>query len=194
MVIMGAGSGMGGVCFFPCIVFGHKTGEAAAADALNTAQSVHEIDMTQVEMLYREICTPLRQKTGLTADEVLLELQKAVIPYDVSILKTEEKLLRALDRVVEIRRNLIPSLVAPDVHELIKCLETENMALYAEMMLRSSLLRKESRGLHYREDYPERNDREWLKWTLLRKQGEEMALRALELPPGALKFFKPEGV
>jgi succinate dehydrogenase / fumarate reductase, flavoprotein subunit len=191
MVIMGAGSGMGGVCFFPCIVFGHKTGEAAALDEIDGTRSPMKIDPYGIEALKIEIEAPLMREKGVEADHVLQKLQRAVIPYDVCILKTEQGLIRAIEQVTEIRKTLLPSLCAPDIHELIKCIETENMTLYAEMMLRSSLLRTESRGLHYREDYPQRNDREWLKWTILGKKGEEMSVRTSELPPGALKFFHP---
>jgi succinate dehydrogenase/fumarate reductase flavoprotein subunit len=37
----------------------------------------------------------------------------------------------------------------------------------AEMKLRASLFRTESRGTHYREDYPARDDDDWLAWVLL---------------------------
>ena len=42
------------------------------------------------------------------------------------------------------------------------------MVLNAEMRLRSSIFRTESRGCHYREDYPRRDDPGWLAWVKLR--------------------------
>ena len=50
------------------------------------------------------------------------------------------------------------------MHELRLAHETANMVLNAETKLRASLMRTESRGSHYREDYPNRNDDEWLAW------------------------------
>jgi succinate dehydrogenase / fumarate reductase flavoprotein subunit len=46
-------------------------------------------------------------------------------------------------------------------------LELGNMLKAAEAVVFSALQRKESRGAHYRSDYPNRNDTEWLKHTLI---------------------------
>ena len=46
------------------------------------------------------------------------------------------------------------------------------MILNAEMKLRTSLMRTETRGSHYREDYPQRNDQEWLAWIKIRQAGD----------------------
>lgn len=45
------------------------------------------------------------------------------------------------------------------------------MMLNAEMRLRASLFRTESRGMHYRENYPERDDPNWLAWVMLKEEG-----------------------
>jgi succinate dehydrogenase/fumarate reductase flavoprotein subunit len=46
------------------------------------------------------------------------------------------------------------------------------MILNAEMKLRASLYRTESRGNHYREDYPDTNDKDWLAWVVI-EQGDD---------------------
>ncbi len=60
-------------------------------------------------------------------------------------------------------------MVASDAHELRLVHETRNMLLNAEMKLRASLYRTESRGNHYREDYPDQDDNEWLAWVVIEK-------------------------
>jgi succinate dehydrogenase/fumarate reductase flavoprotein subunit len=48
--------------------------------------------------------------------------------------------------------------------------EAKNLVLIAEMMLQASLFRNESRAAHYREDYPRRDDPNWLAWVKIRKE------------------------
>jgi succinate dehydrogenase / fumarate reductase flavoprotein subunit len=54
-------------------------------------------------------------------------------------------------------------------YELQEALELGNMLRVAEVIVYSALQRHESRGAHFRSDYPERNDKEWLKHTFVNK-------------------------
>lgn len=75
------------------------------------------------------------------------------------------------------REHFVPRLKAKDLHDLRKAHEVKNMLLNAEMKLRSSLFRTESRGNHYREDYPESDDKNWLAWVVIKRNNKgEMEL------------------
>jgi len=50
------------------------------------------------------------------------------------------------------------------------------------MMLRSSIFRTESRGTHYREDYPRRDDPTWLAWVYLKEEQGRMKLWKEPIP------------
>ena len=57
------------------------------------------------------------------------------------------------------------------------------MALNAEMKLRQSLAREESRGTHWREDFPYRDDKNWLAWQTCRMDGEgNMVVEKVPVP------------
>jgi succinate dehydrogenase/fumarate reductase flavoprotein subunit len=56
------------------------------------------------------------------------------------------------------------------------------MTLCAEMFHRASLERKESRGWFVREDYPEMDNKNWLKWITIRDKDGEMSLSAERIP------------
>lgn len=58
----------------------------------------------------------------------------------------------------------MPLLRAADMHELRLAHETSNMILSAEMKLKASILRTESRCSHFRLDYPELDDKNWNAW------------------------------
>jgi L-aspartate oxidase len=74
----------------------------------------------------------------------------------VGIVRSNKRLERAARRVQNLRREIrgyyMDYLVTPDI------LELRNIADVAEMIIRSAQTRKESRGLHYTLDYPERDD------------------------------------
>jgi len=73
--------------------------------------------------------------------------------------------------------------------ELIEALETINLIKVAELLVRSALIRTESRGAHYRTDYPKTDNKNWLKhivWHLedgVLKYRFEPVKITLEKPP-----------
>jgi succinate dehydrogenase/fumarate reductase flavoprotein subunit len=76
----------------------------------------------------------------------------------------------------------VPRLLANDSHELRLAHEVKNMVLGSEISLRASLFRTESRGSHYREDYPQRDDANWLVWEKLRLEEGKMKLWKEPIP------------
>jgi succinate dehydrogenase/fumarate reductase flavoprotein subunit len=56
------------------------------------------------------------------------------------------------------------------------------MVLNIEMILRASLFRTESRGKHFREDYPQRNDPDWLAWVKLKDDEGKMLVTKEPIP------------
>jgi len=63
----------------------------------------------------------------------------------------------------------LPGLSAGDYQEMVKAIELQNMVAVSRMVIKSALERKESRGSHYRSDYPDENDRDWLNNMVVSK-------------------------
>ncbi|MHA1273610.1 MAG: hypothetical protein ACTSQP_15650 [Promethearchaeota archaeon] len=99
-------------------------------------------------------------------------MQKIIFPYDVMIIKHEKRLQNALNKILQLKREKAEKMAAHDYHSLIKLKEVENMLFCAELFLKASIMRKESRKDHYREDYPYRDDENWLKWINVRKNSD----------------------
>ena len=108
-----------------------------------------------------------------TLNEITRMLQRIIFSFETSILKSEDRLKRALKEVDSIKENELPKAKIPNLHEFIKFKELGNMFLAADLYLRASLLRKESRGDHKREDYPDPDNKAWLKWIDLNKDLKE---------------------
>jgi succinate dehydrogenase / fumarate reductase flavoprotein subunit len=69
-------------------------------------------------------------------------------------------------------------------NELIEATEVSNMFDVAEIIARAALLRKERRGGHYREDYPNRDDKNWLKNIIVKREGDGMKLTTIPIVEG----------
>lgn len=74
--------------------------------------------------------------------------------------------------------------------ELKAALEAENMLDVSEMVFRSALERRESRGAHYRSDFPRRNDAQWLKNIIVSMEEGKMEVRTAVV---VLPYLQPEG-
>jgi len=180
-----AGVYIGGFHLATTAVTGHIAGENAAAYANSGKHFNPSADA--VEELKKPLYDPLG-KAGIAPKEVLTEVQKAFFPYDVSILKNEKSLKRALHKIENIRDELLPRMGAGDAHYLMKLIEVRAITFITELILRTSLMRTESRAGHFRADYPRRDNENWLCWIIaeLNDTGE-MTLRKKEVPLDAYK-------
>ena len=103
---------------------------------------------------------------------------KEVMWFKAGIIRKKENLEEALERIGELTAYL-PRVQINNGRSLIKYLELCNMLLLSEMVCRAALLRTESRGAHYRSDYPEEDNDKWLKNIMIHKQDSKINLKAV---------------
>jgi len=137
------------------------------------------ISTAKMDEVKQEILAPLKRKTGYGPAWVTQTLQGIMIPNFIIYIKKENLLKAALAYVEELRDHHMPLLRAGDLHELRLAFETRNMIISAEMKLKASLMRKESRCSHYRLDYPEMDTKNWNAWINIYKGSD-----------GTMKFEK----
>ena len=171
---------------------GYKAGESAGKFAKETLEL--NLGEEAVHKMINRMFEPLGRKGNLTVDDLYAELRRVLFAYDVLLLKHEDRLKQALEEVKRITIEEFPKASAPDPHELMKLRELESMLLVAEMTLRASIMRTESRSCHFREDYPYMDNDEWKKWIVIQKKQGEMALRTVPWYIGSkYKLVPPPG-
>ncbi|AAB89784.1 FAD-dependent oxidoreductase [Archaeoglobus fulgidus] len=146
-------------------------GAIAGEEAANYAKDIdlQSIPESTVSRIREEILAPLNRDSGYSPAWVTQVLQGVMVPNFVLYIKKASILSAALAYVEELRDHHVPMLVARDLHELRLAHETKNMIVNAEMKLRASLFREESRLSHYRLDYPEIDDENWSVWVNIYK-------------------------
>jgi len=159
---------------------GARSGTAAGEFAkLSDKPEVNEKEITRAKDF---VLGPINRKGGFSPKWVTQLLQNYMMPYFVSRIKHGDRLQAVLTLVEFMKDHFSGKLFARDQHELRLAHETKNMIVNAEMRLRSSLFRTESRGMHFREEYPRRNDPEWLAWVMLKEKDGKMQVYKKPVP------------
>ncbi len=124
---------------------------------------------------------------------------RETMDYNCGVFRTEETLVT--------QRNILQKLVSRFKNvgiddkskvynlDLIETLELENMLEYCKAIVEGALARTESRGAHYRDDYPKRDDVNWLKHTLayLEEDGSiRLDYKPVRLKPLTVETIEPK--
>lgn len=157
---------LGGNALADTQVFGKIAGENAAK-AAKTVDFEENPEMFKAE---EERITGLIKDGNIKPQELKKRI-KQLMWEKVSIIRNEKNLNEALKELMEMEKSLNDLKVEDKKQyntDLQTALEVINMVQIATLVVKSAILRRESRGAHYREDYPETKD-EWKKSIVLNK-------------------------
>jgi succinate dehydrogenase / fumarate reductase flavoprotein subunit len=168
---------LGGNSLLEIVVFGKISGEHAAeyAASVDFAEISDSPEKEQIERL-----NALYNGSGKETLANLRNELSETMTKGVGIFREESGIREALEKVREIKeraKNLKVSDTSKTFNtNLQQTLEFLNLLEISEVIALGALERKESRGAHYRTDYPKRDDENFLKHTIVRKENGELKL------------------
>jgi len=137
--------------------------------------------------------TSIRESKGTERIAQIGKEMKEVMFEHVGVFRIEEGMQEALDKIHELKERF------KNIHlddtgsifntELLNAWELSNLLDIAEVTAAAALNRKESRGAHARDDYPERDDKKWMKHTLIWLNEDGVKF---DYKPVAFTHFKPK--
>lgn len=157
-------------------VFGACAGEAAARWAEEHGQEASDDQQVEAESLRIE--SLIRTPQDPIQPSRFKERLQGLMWTHVGIRREEQKLIQAIHEIERMRQWDLARLSVPLIREFnlpwIEALEVQNMIDLAEMIAKAALMRKETRGHHFRSDFPQRDDQNWLKHILIGKKKDGM--------------------
>ena len=155
------------------------TAGQSAATFVKKAKHHQDFSRQMLETLKEKAWKPFRRKTGPTAYELKKRIQ-ANVERSIGVIRKEEDLKNVLKEIETIKKEYASAMVCRSKDpvynlEWMECLQIENLATVFEGIARSALFRTESRGAHYRQDFPA-TQKEWEKNVHIVNEKGKMAL------------------
>ena len=170
---------LGGNAGAETLVFGRIAGKSAAEYA---GQNNYPSDEEYFTSLAEEAEILLKRLGGLEGSESIAEICGAILENmseNAGIFRSEESLCAAAAKFDDIEEKLNKASI-DSIDDALMLYRCENMLLVGRMAVSASLLRKESRGVFYRSDYPQRDDENWLKNIVIHNNNGNMELEVCE--------------
>ena len=177
------------------MIVGEFVADYCAANSLNIATTTIEYFVNREE---KKIGGLLTREYGENPFELKEEMQKIMMDK-VGIFRNASDLAQAVEELKSLNQRAkniaLRNKISSANPELVEAIRVPKMIKLAQCVAYGAMLRTESRGAHAREDFPERNDRDWLKRTLTSWQDDDADLpevtyealdvMKMELPPGS---------
>jgi len=179
-----------GHAYLETLVFGAIAGKNAARFAKENWWN--RIDVLEAKKEIERILGLITErKLGVRPYELKNKLRKIVSRYAGPI-RNQEGLETAMKETALLRSEDVPRLSVTKIkeynNEWMEAIEVLSMLDVAEMAINSAFLRKESRGTHFRNDYPKLDNENWLKHITIQLKNGKMRL---ETNPVVIYALKP---
>ena len=185
---------LGGNSLLDLVVFGRAAGlylEEALKDGIQLdSESESDIEAAMARLNKIE-----NNPNGESAPEVRAELQK-IMQDCFGIFRTGADMERG-KKELEALRERADNVGLSDSSKVfntarIEALELQNLFETAEATAQAAAVREESRGAHSREDFPDRDDENWMVHSMYWKEGKKIGQRKVNFEPKTVPMFEPK--
>ena len=184
---------LGGNSLLDLVVFGRAAGKHINEEL--SKQSSPEISNTNIEESLETLIRIQETEKGESVFQLRSEMQSIMQNY-FGVYRNEDLMkegTKKLEEITERTKNIHLNDKSDQFNsERVEVLEYLNLLDIANATAYSALERKESRGAHAREDFPERDDENWLCHSLFFKENNRVSKRAVNLKPKTIETFEPK--
>ena len=169
---------LGGNSLLDTVVFGKIAGEESSAvvKGSQSPKKAESILLDQASRVKKRIEEWGKKDSGEKV-HLLLNRLKVIMSDKVGMFRNRRDLSEAMEMIAELRedyRNVyISGKCLRYSQELVNILEFDSMLDLSEVITLGALRREETRGSHFRVDFKDRNDKDWLKHTLVTSKDEK---------------------
>lgn len=183
---------LGGNSLLETVVFGRLVADKIVEDVKDFAAPPKKLVEKGIKTSENHI-EAIIEREGLENQFNIKDMLNKTMTTKFGIFRKENSMLKGLSDIKKMQEKMSKASLKNKDHKLnhalIRLLELEGMLLLAEVVAIGAIERKESRGSHKRTDYPERDDENFLKHTLVKGDEESMIV---SYSPVNLGMFEPE--
>lgn len=185
---------LGGNSLLDLVVFGRAAGMHVDKE-LHAGLHFRDANQADIDAASERLNRWNNTKTGEDVAVIRADMQK-VMQEDFGVFRTGEVMAQGVKKLEAIRERLAHAAIKDHSQVFntgrVEALELDNLMATAMASAYAADFRTESRGAHSREDFPKRDDANWLKHSVYLLNGHQMLTRAVNMKPLTVPTFEPK--